>query len=76
MSDEATELFRAALEEHVRGMSDSEFQGLVARTRPPDSTNSADPAVRMRTMTARIAAEQRKRRPVDANGYPLKEGSK
>jgi len=75
VSDDPAELWRAALEEHVRGMTDNDFQQLVARTRPPDNSTS-DPAARMRAMTASIAAKQQKRRPVDYDGYPLEEGTK
>jgi hypothetical protein len=74
MSEDPAELWRAALEEHVRGLSDNEFQQLVARTRPPYSTFT-DPAARQSAVMSAIAAKQPKRRPVDHNGYPLKKGT-
>jgi hypothetical protein len=63
-------LFRAALEEHARGMTDDEFRLFVAKTRPPDF-NQRDPADRRRNIMASIAAKQSKRPRVDHNGYPL-----
>ena len=72
MSDQqAAELLRAAVEEQVRGMSDDEFNQLVARTRPPDFAQYQDPADRQRAILASIAAKQSQRAPVDANGYRI-----
>jgi hypothetical protein len=71
--EDPAELFRAAVEENVRNMSDTEFNLLVAKTRPPNYAQFTDPADRDRAILSSIAAKQSKRRPVDSNGYPIPE---
>jgi hypothetical protein len=75
-NDDPAELFRAAIEEAVRGLSDTEFAALVARTRPPDYTKQFDdPADKIRALSASIAQKSSQRTRVDNNGRPLRENT-
>lgn len=56
----AADLFKAAVQEHVRSMSPDEFGQLVAATRPPGEQlpgQSEDPAVRSRNLLASISGK-------------------
>lgn len=71
-NDQEAELWRAALEETLRGMSEADFHQLVARTRPPDEypLPPGDVAARHRAHKASMAAktQQLLAVPCDENG--------
>jgi hypothetical protein len=81
MSDDPTAaLWNQAVEEHIAGMTDTDFADFVSRTRPHTAATQTpptrkfdfpDPADRQRAILASIQDQQRKRpKQVDANGYP------
>jgi len=82
MSDDPTsQLWAQAVEEHIAGMPEADFNALIDRTRahtaatqnPLASRNLADPADRQRAVLASIQDKQLrlnpKREDVDHNGY-------
>ncbi len=69
-----SELWRAALEEYLAGLSSVDFAALVARTRPPGDF-AGDVTARHRRVTASLTAKAAQLRslPRDADG-PLAQG--
>ena len=65
-NDPTAELWAQAIDEHVAGMSDSEFTALVERTRPKPV--SAMSYRELRENIARKSAESREKTKARANG--------
>ena len=68
------QLWREAIESYIAAMSDDDFAALIARVRPAGFSQQ-DPAQRQNSVLASIAAKQRRRPSVDANGHPRKKGT-
>jgi len=70
----AADLFKAAVQEHVRGMNPDEFGQLVAATRPPGEQlpgQSDDPAVRAKSVLQSISAKQQQRAQLKSDPHYL-----
>ncbi|BCO36724.1 hypothetical protein BMW24_017675 [Mycobacterium heckeshornense] len=77
-NESESELWRAALEEHLAGLSAADFAALVARTRPPGDFADLPPGdvtARHRRITESLTAKAAQLRslPRDADG-PLAQG--